>query len=201
MDVYFCYTLIKDYNMDKGYKKNHLELLAKLNESLDKTIRALENKFKYLPRYMKTEPSQEAETDTDTPDRVKSPERFETKFYQARRGHFITEALVYFTAGGFLLKSNIYAAILVFLIALVLVILSFIPRPTKLAEWIYSATAMQRAIPLIIFTITLFAIVAILYSSEGTAIFAFSYTVVGLVFLFLIFAHEVFEWIISRDNR
>ena len=57
MDVVFCYSLIDTYNLDKCFKPEHLDLLTKLHERLDKIIRALEAKFKFLPRYMKYEDS------------------------------------------------------------------------------------------------------------------------------------------------
>lgn len=55
MDVVFCYGLIDSYNLDRQFKSGHLELLTKLHERLDKTIRALEAKFKFLPRYVRYE--------------------------------------------------------------------------------------------------------------------------------------------------
>jgi len=55
MDVVFCYSLIDIYNLDKHFKPEHLELLTKLYEHLDKAIRALEAKFKFLPLYMRYE--------------------------------------------------------------------------------------------------------------------------------------------------
>lgn len=55
MDVVFCYSLIDSYNFDGQFKPSHLELLTKLHERLDKTIRALEAKFKFLPRYVRYE--------------------------------------------------------------------------------------------------------------------------------------------------
>lgn len=55
MDVIFCYSLIDIYNQDRRYKPGHLELLTKLHEHLDKAIRALEAKFKFLPLYMRYE--------------------------------------------------------------------------------------------------------------------------------------------------
>jgi len=57
-DVVFCYSLIDIYNLDRHFKPEHLELLTKLHEWLDKTIRALEAKFKFLPRYMRYEDSE-----------------------------------------------------------------------------------------------------------------------------------------------
>lgn len=53
MDVVFCYSLIDIYNLDRHFKPEHLELLTKLYECLDKAIRALEAKFKFLPLYMR----------------------------------------------------------------------------------------------------------------------------------------------------
>lgn len=55
MDVVFCYSLIDIYNLDRRFKVGHLELLTELHERLDKTIRALEAKFKFLPRYVRYE--------------------------------------------------------------------------------------------------------------------------------------------------
>jgi hypothetical protein len=55
MDVVFCYTLIDMYNKDGRFKPKHLELLATLYEELDKAIRNLEAKFKFLPHYVKYE--------------------------------------------------------------------------------------------------------------------------------------------------
>jgi len=55
MDVVFCYSLIDIYNLDRRFKTEHLELLTKLHERLDKTIRALESKFRFLPHYVKYE--------------------------------------------------------------------------------------------------------------------------------------------------
>jgi hypothetical protein len=54
-DVIFCYSLIDIYNLDRHFKPEHLELLTKLHEHLDKAIRALEAKFKFLPLYMRYE--------------------------------------------------------------------------------------------------------------------------------------------------
>lgn len=66
MDVYFSYTLIKKYNMGREYKPEHLELLTELHERLDKVIRALEAKFKFLPHYVKEKSeTQETETEND----------------------------------------------------------------------------------------------------------------------------------------
>jgi len=53
MDVIFCYSLISDYNMDRRFMSYHLELLATLNKRLDKAIRDLEAKFKFLPHYVR----------------------------------------------------------------------------------------------------------------------------------------------------
>ena len=58
MDVVFCYGLIDTYNLDKSFKHKHLELLTTLHDRLDKTIRALEAKFEFLPRYVKYEDSE-----------------------------------------------------------------------------------------------------------------------------------------------
>jgi len=58
MDVVFCYGLIDTYNLDKSFEHKHLELLTTLHDRLDKTIRALEAKFEFLPRYMKYEDSE-----------------------------------------------------------------------------------------------------------------------------------------------
>lgn len=58
MDIVFCYTLIRKYNMDREYKPNHLKLLTELHKRLDKAIRALEAKFKFLPRYVKYKDSE-----------------------------------------------------------------------------------------------------------------------------------------------
>jgi len=55
MDVVFCYTLVDIYNQDRRYKPEHLGLLTKLHEHLDKAIRALEAKFNFLPLYMRYE--------------------------------------------------------------------------------------------------------------------------------------------------
>ncbi len=61
MDVFFCYSLMDIYNFDRHFKPERLELLTKLHERLDKTIRALEAKFKFLPRYVRYEDSASAD--------------------------------------------------------------------------------------------------------------------------------------------
>jgi len=58
MDVVFCYGLIDMYNRDGCFKPKHLEILTMLYERLDKVIRSLEAKFKFLPRYVKYEDSE-----------------------------------------------------------------------------------------------------------------------------------------------
>lgn len=69
MDVYFSYTLIKKYNMDREYKPEHLELLTQLHERLDKVIRALEANFKFLPHYMREKSeTEEAQTENGVKD-------------------------------------------------------------------------------------------------------------------------------------
>lgn len=55
MEVLPCYKFIRDYNMDKEYKPHHLEFLKMLHEGLERNIRALESKFKFLPPYIKEE--------------------------------------------------------------------------------------------------------------------------------------------------
>jgi len=65
MHIVPCYKLTRDYNLDQGYKPNHLELLATLHEWLDKAIRDLEVKFEFLPHYIKEKrETQEAETES-----------------------------------------------------------------------------------------------------------------------------------------
>jgi len=54
----FCYGLIDMYNRDGCFKPKHLEILTMLYERLDKVIRSLEAKFKFLPRYVKYEDSE-----------------------------------------------------------------------------------------------------------------------------------------------
>jgi hypothetical protein len=58
MDVVFCYGLIDMYNRDEGFKPKHLDILTTLHERLDKVIRDLEAKYKFLPRYVKYEDSE-----------------------------------------------------------------------------------------------------------------------------------------------
>jgi len=53
MDTIFCYKLIRDYNMDTEFQRNHLKLLSILNDCLDQVIKNLERKFKFLPHYIK----------------------------------------------------------------------------------------------------------------------------------------------------
>jgi len=53
MDIVFCYKLIRMYNQDAGFEPRQVELLANLQETLDKAIRALEGSFTFLPRYLK----------------------------------------------------------------------------------------------------------------------------------------------------
>lgn len=53
MEIIPCYKLIRDYNLDKFFKPNHPELLGTLHEWLEKRIKDLEAKFKFLPRYIK----------------------------------------------------------------------------------------------------------------------------------------------------
>ncbi|MDD5500740.1 MAG: hypothetical protein PHH57_03525 [Candidatus Omnitrophica bacterium] len=52
MDVVYCYSLIDIYNWDRRFKFEHLKILTELHERLDKTIRELESKFKFLPKYV-----------------------------------------------------------------------------------------------------------------------------------------------------
>lgn len=59
MDVIFCYSLIDIYNQDRHFKPKHLELLTNLYGCLDKAIRALEAKFKFLPRYVRYEDAED----------------------------------------------------------------------------------------------------------------------------------------------
>jgi hypothetical protein len=69
MDVVFCYTLIRKYNMDRDYKPNHLDLLTELHKWLDKAIRDLEAKFKFLPHYVRDKNErQEAQTENEVKD-------------------------------------------------------------------------------------------------------------------------------------
>jgi len=64
MDIIFCYQLTKDYNLDRGYKSYHLEILATLDERLEKTIRDMEAKFKFLPHYIQENSKSVAEQKT-----------------------------------------------------------------------------------------------------------------------------------------
>lgn len=64
MHIIFCYKLIKQYNQDATFQPYHLELLANIYDGLDKTLRELEAKFKFLPHYIKEKgESQEDETE------------------------------------------------------------------------------------------------------------------------------------------
>lgn len=78
MDVISSYKLLRDYNMDRRFKPNHLELLATLHDWFDKAIRDLEVKFRFLPHYLKdkgegrpTQPTEVPATEEDEQDEQK----------------------------------------------------------------------------------------------------------------------------------
>lgn len=86
MEVVPCYKLIRDYNLDREFKPNHVELLKTLYEWLEKGIKDLEAKFKFLPHYIKEKNGkQEAKTEK-TPQNQLSVSRRE----------FMTTGIIFF---------------------------------------------------------------------------------------------------------
>jgi len=53
MNVIFCYKVIQGYNQAGVFKPHHLDILATINDCMKEAIRALEAKFKFLPRYVR----------------------------------------------------------------------------------------------------------------------------------------------------
>jgi ABC-type multidrug transport system fused ATPase/permease subunit len=86
MEIVPCYKLIRDYNLDREFKPNHLELLKTLHEWLEKGIKDLEAKFKFLPHYMK-EKSGKQETKTE-----KTPQNQ----LSVSRREFLTTGIIFF---------------------------------------------------------------------------------------------------------
>lgn len=85
MHTITCYKLVKLYNQDSGFKPHHLELLANIQECLDKAIRDLEAKFKFLPHYVREKSeTQEAETGNDVKD-LRGQEHHEESVHESRK--------------------------------------------------------------------------------------------------------------------
>lgn len=98
MDIIFCYQLTKDYNLDRGYKSYHLEVLATLYERLERAIRDLEAKFEFLPHYIK-EKRETQETETGSSN-SRSREHQEASVHELRnstvREYILLQAPTYF---------------------------------------------------------------------------------------------------------
>jgi len=106
MHVIFCYKLTKQYNQDATFKPYHLELLANIYEGLDKAIRDLEAKFRFLPHYLKEESeSQEAETGDGVKD-SRSQEHHEASVHKPPNN--ILKEYILFQAPAYFLASLLF---------------------------------------------------------------------------------------------
>lgn len=104
MDVVFCYSLIDTYNLDIQFKPEHLELLTKLHERLDKTIRALEAKFKFLPRYVRYEDSESA--DEQKTNQNRTDQASDATHDKVRKEYFLALAPAYLAGSYYLMQVS-----------------------------------------------------------------------------------------------
>jgi len=226
MDIVFCYGLIDTYNLDRSFKHKHLELLMTLHDRLDKTIRALEAKFKFLPRYVKYNTSENV-VQQEVNDSVSQspPQELVDEFYSIRREHFLSEGLIYFLGSAYVMQasqeqvssitflgwsipwlklpfaSNVAIAVLLFLGAVLLFSLSFIHRPHRLADKVQSITSTWRILPFMVFVLSWILSIGALISKSVTTLFVTPYFYMGFVLVLLIPAQQWIEWHRSRKRN
>jgi len=104
MDVVFCYGLIDTYNLDKSFKHNHLELLTTLHDRSDKTIRALEAKFEFLPRYVKYEDSENTVGQEDSQEHTNQVSN--ASHDELRKEYFLALAPAFLAGSYYLMQAS-----------------------------------------------------------------------------------------------
>jgi hypothetical protein len=111
MNIIPCYKLIRDYNLDRQFKPNHVELLSTLHDWLDKGIRDLERKFRFLPHYIK-EKTQNQEAKTESP---KIPKKLQANVQRATKLDSLRQFIRKYSLPAFAIVAGIPIGLLFFL--------------------------------------------------------------------------------------